>query len=61
MADPFPIDKFELRLRGELEDAERALRNATLEEKPQMLRRFKAALHQFTVWVFEGKLEPRRR
>ena len=59
MAEAIPIDDLELRLRRELDEAERELRNATPEQKPEALRRFKDALQRFSTFVFTGKV-PRR-
>lgn len=54
-----PFEQLEARLRADLENAEKVLRNATPEEKPLALRQFKESLHRFSVWVLTGRLEPR--
>lgn len=60
MGDVYPIDEIERSLRAELNDAEEALRNATPEQKAQARRRFKDALHRFSVFIFTGRVELRR-
>ena len=45
----------ELCLKAELDEAERQLRDATPQEKEQARLRFKQALHNFTLFVLEGK------
>jgi hypothetical protein len=59
MGDVYSIEEVELRLRAELDAAEKTLREATLEEKAEALRQFKDALHRSSVWLFIGRLEPR--
>ncbi len=59
MVDVYPIDEMECSLRAELKDAEKALRSATPEEKAEARRRFKDALHRFSVFVFTGRGELR--
>jgi hypothetical protein len=59
MGDVYSIEEIEVRLRAELNAAEKALREATSEEKAQALLQFKDALHRFCLCVFTGKLEPR--
>lgn len=59
MGDVYKIDEMERSLRAELNDAEKALRSATPEEKAEAQRRFKDALHRFSVFVFTGRVELR--
>lgn len=59
MGDVYAIDEIERSLRAELDEAEKALRNATPEQKAEALREFKDALHRFSVWVFTGRAERR--
>ncbi|HEY1241324.1 MAG TPA: hypothetical protein VGF16_12250 [Bryobacteraceae bacterium] len=59
MGDLYTIDEIELRLRAELDEAEKALRSATPDERAEAKRQFKDALHRFSIWVFTGKLERR--
>jgi hypothetical protein len=47
--------QLEMMLRGELEDAERLLNEATPEQKPEALKRFSQVLHVFTELVLNGK------
>ncbi len=58
MGDVYPIDEMECSLRAELNETEKALRNATPEEKAEARRQFKDALHRFSVFVFTGRVEP---
>lgn len=59
MGDLYPIDEMEQSLRADLNDAEKALRTATPEQKAEARRRFKDALHRFSVFVFTGRSERR--
>lgn len=56
MGELFPIDEIELRLRAELERAEKALRSATPKQKAEARRQFKDALHRFSLFAFTGEL-----
>jgi hypothetical protein len=49
------LEQLELRLKAELDEAERQLRDASPQEKDEARRHFKQALHNFTVLVMEGK------
>ena len=60
MSGVYPIDEMERSLRAELNDAEKALRNATTEQKAEARRRFKDALHRFSMFVFTGRAELQR-
>lgn len=47
-------------LRADLDEAQKALRNAKPEERLEVQRRFKDALYRFSAWVFAPKAERRR-
>lgn len=57
MGDVYAIDEMERSLRVQLDTAEKALRNATPEEKAEARRQFKDALHRFSAFVFTGRVE----
>lgn len=56
MANVFPIEEFQNRLRQELEAAEREWRDANPQDKAEARKRLVAALRRFKVCVFEGKV-----
>jgi phage gp36-like protein len=52
----FASEEIESLLKAELDEAERQLRNAKPQDKDQARRRFKEALHNFTVLVMDGEV-----
>jgi hypothetical protein len=49
------LEEIEALLKAELDEAERHLRNAKPQDKDEARRRFKEALHNFALFVVEGK------
>jgi hypothetical protein len=56
MSDFMHREQLENRLREELEQAERLLKSASPEQKPEARRRFEEALHRFSELVLKGKI-----
>ena len=55
MSDLSHREEIELRLKADLDEAERQLRQSNPQELPEARRRFREALHTFTVAILEGK------
>jgi hypothetical protein len=56
MYPPPNRQQLEIMLRGELEEAERLLNEATSERKPEALKRFTHALNAFSELVLDGRV-----
>jgi hypothetical protein len=52
--DSLDREEIELRLKAELIEAEKQLRDATPQQKAEARRRFRQALHNFKVLVVDG-------